>query len=320
MAVIIISPRSSVPRRLDQTALVDEILRVAVRLALLFGRPALRPRKVYHGLDYRAPLARSWTHVARMARWSAIAVPPPPPPPRPVGEHAFHADLVAAAKGGRAAQERVRGRCTFVPEHFGVGEATVVFDGDVHVLPVDPAAGAPARVAPAGPAVGSLLRCSTRSGGGHAGKPRTKSQQRAVSTRSRKPLSVVMRIEGSNPSPPLFCNRLVAGLPRASLAGCAVLFGNGGAVQKTVVLGGTIVGRTCFRPRVPLVVRFVGRAVAPVRRGALLCPARTGELLANRCRCAELACGRSQRGGRRGRRGAWHGRTSGRGESHVPGT
>src|SRR5262245_27467241 len=57
-----------------------------------------------------------------------------------VGQHAFDADPVLTIEGDRAAEEAC-GCCRFlVGEHFRVGEAAVVCDGDVHILPADPVA------------------------------------------------------------------------------------------------------------------------------------------------------------------------------------
>src|SRR5690349_8779800 len=52
-----------------------------------------------------------------------------------VGKHALDADPVAGKEGDRATEKGGGGRGSFVEEHFGVGEAAVVIDGDVHVLP-----------------------------------------------------------------------------------------------------------------------------------------------------------------------------------------
>ena len=54
-----------------------------------------------------------------------------------VGDHALDRDAVAAVEGDRTAEEAGRGRGFLVGEDFGVGEAAVVVDGDVHVLPAD---------------------------------------------------------------------------------------------------------------------------------------------------------------------------------------
>src|ERR671930_2087643 len=52
-----------------------------------------------------------------------------------VGEHAFDGDAVAAVEGDRALQEAGRGRGLLVAEDLRVGEAAVVVDRDVDVLP-----------------------------------------------------------------------------------------------------------------------------------------------------------------------------------------
>jgi hypothetical protein len=57
-----------------------------------------------------------------------------------IGEHPFDADPVASEEGDRPVQEAGRGRAFLVGEHFDVGEAAVVVDGDLDVLPADRAA------------------------------------------------------------------------------------------------------------------------------------------------------------------------------------
>jgi hypothetical protein len=52
-----------------------------------------------------------------------------------VGQDPFDLDAVAAVVGECAAEEAGSGRGFLVGEHFGVGEAAVVVDGDVDVLP-----------------------------------------------------------------------------------------------------------------------------------------------------------------------------------------
>ena len=54
-----------------------------------------------------------------------------------VGEDAFDGDVVAGEEGDRAAEEGDRGCGFLVGEHLGVGEAAVVVDRDVDVLPAD---------------------------------------------------------------------------------------------------------------------------------------------------------------------------------------
>jgi hypothetical protein len=58
---------------------------------------------------------------------------------------------MAGEEGDGAAEETDRCRRSLVREHFGVGEAAVIVDGDVDVLPADRAACVAARVAPPGP-------------------------------------------------------------------------------------------------------------------------------------------------------------------------
>ena len=60
-------------------------------------------------------------------------------------------DAVAGEEGDGSLQEGDRGRCFLVGEHFSVGEATVVVDGDVNELPADRAALAAAPVGAARP-------------------------------------------------------------------------------------------------------------------------------------------------------------------------
>ena len=62
-------------------------------------------------------------------------------------------DAVAAVEGEGAAEEADGGRGFLVGEHLGVGEAAVVVDGDVDVLPAD----VPRSLAVA---VGVAWRCS----------------------------------------------------------------------------------------------------------------------------------------------------------------
>src|SRR5918996_5184407 len=54
-----------------------------------------------------------------------------------VAEDRLDPDAVAAVEGGCAAEEAGGSGCLLVGEHFGVGEAAVVVDGDVHVLVAD---------------------------------------------------------------------------------------------------------------------------------------------------------------------------------------
>ena len=61
-----------------------------------------------------------------------------------VGHHPLDPDPGVAEVGDRAAEEADRGRCLLVLEHLNVGQAGSVVDGDVHVLPADPAASAAA--------------------------------------------------------------------------------------------------------------------------------------------------------------------------------
>jgi hypothetical protein len=68
-----------------------------------------------------------------------------------VGEDAFDVDAVAAVVGDGALEEADRGGGFLVCEDLGVGEAAVVVDGDVDVLPADRAASAPVRVEAAWP-------------------------------------------------------------------------------------------------------------------------------------------------------------------------
>src|SRR5512135_707905 len=54
-----------------------------------------------------------------------------------VGQDSFDLDAVSTVVGGRP-EEEANGGCGFlVGEDFGVGEAAVVVDGDVDVLPAD---------------------------------------------------------------------------------------------------------------------------------------------------------------------------------------
>src|SRR5439155_21072356 len=57
-----------------------------------------------------------------------------------IGEHSLDADPVAAKEGDRAAQEASGGLPLLVAEHLDIGEPGRVVDGDVHVLPANPAA------------------------------------------------------------------------------------------------------------------------------------------------------------------------------------
>ena len=52
-----------------------------------------------------------------------------------VCDDCLEADAVAAVEGDGAAKECNRGRCLLVREDLGIGEAAVVVDGDVDVLP-----------------------------------------------------------------------------------------------------------------------------------------------------------------------------------------
>jgi hypothetical protein len=52
-----------------------------------------------------------------------------------IGEDALDGYAVAAVEGGGAAEEAGSGAGFLVVEHLGVGEAAVVVDGDVDVLP-----------------------------------------------------------------------------------------------------------------------------------------------------------------------------------------
>jgi hypothetical protein len=52
-----------------------------------------------------------------------------------VGEDSFDGDAVAAIEGDRATEEADCGRCFLVAKDLGVGEAAVVVDRDVDVLP-----------------------------------------------------------------------------------------------------------------------------------------------------------------------------------------
>jgi hypothetical protein len=97
----------------DQRA--DEAFRLAVRL-----RPVRTAAQV---ADPERPTGES---VDRRAVGRAV-----------VGQDALHGDPVAGEEGERAAQEGNRGRRPLVGEHFGIGEAAVVVDCDVDVLPAD---------------------------------------------------------------------------------------------------------------------------------------------------------------------------------------
>jgi hypothetical protein len=52
-----------------------------------------------------------------------------------VGEHPFGGDAVAVGEGDGTSKEADRGRCFLVGEDVRVGEAAVVVDRDVDVLP-----------------------------------------------------------------------------------------------------------------------------------------------------------------------------------------
>src|SRR3990172_227091 len=54
-----------------------------------------------------------------------------------VGEQLLDLDPVAAVEADGAAEEAGRGRRLLIGQHLRVGEAAVVVDGDVHVLPAD---------------------------------------------------------------------------------------------------------------------------------------------------------------------------------------
>jgi hypothetical protein len=56
-----------------------------------------------------------------------------------IREHALDADAPAAEEADGAAEEADGGRAFLVLEDFGVGEPGRVVDGDVDVLPADPA-------------------------------------------------------------------------------------------------------------------------------------------------------------------------------------
>src|SRR5918996_1722436 len=67
-----------------------------------------------------------------------------------IGEDSLHLDPVAAVEGERSSEEADCRPRLLVREHLGVGEAAVVVDGDVDVLPADRAAGLAAFVDAAG--------------------------------------------------------------------------------------------------------------------------------------------------------------------------
>src|ERR671918_843841 len=71
-----------------------------------------------------------------------------------VGEDSLHLDPVAAVEGERSSEEADCRPRLLVREHLGVGEAAVVVDGDVDVLPADRAAGLAAFVDAAGAETG----------------------------------------------------------------------------------------------------------------------------------------------------------------------
>lgn len=54
-----------------------------------------------------------------------------------VGEQLLDLDPVAAVEADGAAEEAGRSRRFLIRQHLGVGEAAVVVDGDVHVLPAE---------------------------------------------------------------------------------------------------------------------------------------------------------------------------------------
>jgi hypothetical protein len=71
-----------------------------------------------------------------------------------VGEQPLDVDAVVAVVRERAAEEADGCGGAFVGQHFGVGEAAVVVDGDVHELPAGFASHAPGGV---GVAAGVVL-------------------------------------------------------------------------------------------------------------------------------------------------------------------
>jgi hypothetical protein len=77
-----------------------------------------------------------------------------------VGEDPLDGDAVAAVERERAAEEADSGGCFLVCEDLGVGEAAVVVDGDVDVLP----AGRPAQLTLVAASLAGrspLIRCPT---------------------------------------------------------------------------------------------------------------------------------------------------------------